>query len=433
MQVDETPEKLDFNDDFKKAFNLIENTKRNLFITGKAGTGKSTLLKYFTANTKKNVVVVAPTGLAAVNVEGQTLHSFFKFPPTLITKDDIKKNRGNVYRWIDTLIIDEISNVRVDILDAADKVMRQNGRNKNEPFGGAQIVFFGDLYQLPPVVDRAASPFIEDSYGTPYFFSLNVIKELDLKIVELAKIYRQKDQEFIHILDKIRTGKLSEEDLNKLNERVTEEVSSDEYVNLVPTNYLAKIINCKKLDALSGSIYTYKAKLEGEFKPTTNNLPAELELQLKEGARVIFVKNHPHEFWVNGTMGRVISLGPDWVKVKLDGTEEVVQVTSATWEKYKYAYDCESKELIKEKIGKFKQIPLRLAWAMTIHKSQGQTFNKLVLDTSPGIWESGQLYVALSRCRTLEGLFLKTPIWMNDIKIDSRVTEFLNNYKEVDK
>ena len=421
-------EEIELNDDFKRTLDLMENSNKSLLITGRAGTGKSTLLKYFKEHTKKSVVICAPTGLAALNVEGQTIHSFFRFPPKIIDPHDIKRVYNGIYKLADVIIIDEISMVRADLLDAIDVFMRLNGREPMKPFGGVRMFFFGDLYQLPPVVENQDGPVLNKVYSSPYFFDSKVMRSFPYNLINLTKVYRQKDPTFIEFLDKVRLGNIEAEDLEIINKKVGEKKNEDAVI-ITPTNKVASLINNEKLAKLPGKLYTYNAIVRDDFKINGINLPVDLELNLKKEARVMFVKNDQHGQWVNGTLGKVIDLEEDNVKVELDdGT--IVSTGAVDWDKIKHEYDSESKRIIGKVTGKLTQIPLRLAWALTIHKCQGQTLDKIHIDINSGVWEFGHSYVALSRCRTLEGLGLETKIWPNDIKVDYRVTEFLKSVGE---
>lgn len=420
-------EEIVLNDEFKKALDLMENTDQNLFITGKAGTGKSTLLQYFKDTTKKKIVVCAPTGLAALNVEGQTIHSLFKFPPKIIDSSDIKWGGNFPYRVIDTIVIDEVSMLRCDLFDGIDLFMRLNGRDKNAPFGGAQIILFGDLHQLPPIIDTDAKEYFEEIYKSPYFFDSNAMQDLNLEIINLTKVYRQKDNNYIDFLDRIRSGNIDSNVLELINSKVAVRSQDDDSIVLTPTNNIVRAINQQKLDRIPSKLHTYIAKVEGDFmKIGTSNIPVDIELKLKKGAKVMFVKNDSEKQWVNGTIGIVEELEENYVEVKLKNGN-IVKVSTMVWQKIKYTYDKESRKIIPEVVGKLTQIPLKLAWAMTIHKSQGQTLGKIHLDISSGIWENGMLYVSLSRCRSFEDIKLESKIFSNDIKVDARVVEFLNN------
>ena len=420
----ELSENIELNDDFKRTLDLMENTNTSLLITGKAGTGKSTLLTEFVKQTKKNVVVVAPTGIAAMNIGGQTIHSFFMFPPKMLDQYDIKKVYRDIYSKVDIIIIDEISMVRADLLDSIDMFMRLNGKDASKPFGGVQMCFFGDLYQLPPVVENEMGAVMQKIYKSPYFFDAKVMKDFPLEIINLTKVYRQTDLSFIELLDKVRLGNIDLTALEIINAKASESKSKDSVV-ITPTNKVADFINNEELGKLAGKLHSYKAKIEGDFKFGITNLPIELELKLKKDAKIIFVKNDTQGRWVNGTLGIVEGLGKDFVMVKLkDNT--IVTVQAVDWDKVKYDYNNSTGRITAKVIGKITQLPIRLAWALTIHKVQGQTLDGVHINLSSGVWEFGHAYVALSRCRTIEGLTLENPIWLNDIKVDYRVTEFLN-------
>ena len=426
-------ENIEITDEIKEALDLMENTNESAFVTGPAGTGKTTLQKCFRKHTKKKVLVVAATGLAALNAGGQTIHSVFRLPPQFLTKSDVEKVYGtSLFKTIGAIAIEEVSMVRADMLDAIDLFMRLNGKNSNLPFGGVQLLLFGDLYQMPPVVDSECSKLIGRFYETPYFFSANVMKNFTLKKIELNKVFRQKDLEFINFLRKVRLGNISESDLEYINSRACNIKPTDDYVTLTPTNSIVSSINQKKLSELPDKLYTYMGRVEGKFdlgnnSSKNNNLPADFELRLKKGAKVMFVKNDSQGRWVNGTLGKIEELGDNFVKVRIDDDSFVVEVGAETWEKIKQEYDEVSNKIIAKVIGKYIQIPLKLAWALTIHKAQGQTLDKTYIDLSSGVWESGHTYVALSRCRTLNGIILKNKISLSDIKVDRRIAEFFKN------
>ncbi len=413
-------------DEFKETLDVLEHSYQNVFLTGKAGTGKSTLIQYFRSHSKKSVVVIAPTGISAFNIGGQTIHSFFKFPPHIIDKKAISDRIDTrLYADIDTIVVDEISMVRADVLDGIDLFLRKHGRNKNLPFGGIQVVLVGDLYQLPPVVTNEEIEIFRKLYETPYFFNSNVYKLAGFKIIELTTIFRQTQDHFIEILNQIRTGEIDNETLSPINNRVSQKNSKD-HIILTTTNSVADGINKSKLDAINKPLFTYIATIEGDFLHEDRNLPAPVKLELKKGARVMFVKNDRGGRWINGTLGWISDLSVDKIKVKVsvDGIERKVEVPIEEWENIKYEYDDESQEIKIIIIGKLKQFPLRLAWAVTIHKSQGMTFSKVRVDFTKSPFAHGQTYVALSRCQTLEGLLLTKRIWLNDILIDPEITEF---------
>ncbi|MCQ9208029.1 MAG: DEAD/DEAH box helicase [Omnitrophica bacterium] len=423
----EIPDDFEFNEEFQRAFNLMENTKEHIFITGKAGTGKSTLLQYFRTETKKSIAVLAPTGVAAIKIRGQTIHSFFKFPPRFIQKDHIRRLRNKeLLQKIDTIIIDEMSMLRADLLDGIDYALRINRGQHDLPFGGVQIILFGDLFQLPPVVDRDIRGVIQKLYKSPYFFSANVIKEINLKYVELHKIYRQKDENFIRLLNKIRVKQVDESDLKYLNERVNPNVTHESgVVTLTTTNSDANTINESCLAKITHKEFRYNAHICGKFDETS--YPAEVCLTLKKGAQVILIKNDRDKRWVNGTIAEIADLSETHIEVRIE--DNICKVPKVSWEKIEYIYN-PIEEKIKEKvIGSFEQYPIKLAWAITIHKSQGQTFKDIIIDMGYGAFTHGQTYVALSRCTSLEGIILKRAIIYSDIIFDNRVYEFSNSYK----
>ena len=416
--------------EFKAALDILENTSQNVFITGKAGTGKSTLIQHFREHTKKSVVVVAPTGIAAFNVGGQTIHSFFKFPPQIIDKHSINNRIDTrLYSNIDTLIIDEVSMVRADLLDGIDLFLRKYGRDRNLPFGGTQVVLVGDLYQLPPVLSRDEAKIFNKLYETPYFFNSNVFKESDFEIIELTTIFRQTQDQFIEILNQIRVGQVSNDTLVPLNKRVSLK-NSDAHIMLTTTNKVAQGHNEEKLDSINKPLFTYQATIEGNFPEEDRNLPSPLKLELKKGAKVMFTKNDRGGRWINGTLGEVVDLDINKIKVRVkDGTrKETFQVPIEEWENIEYESDEETEEVKTIVVGKLKQYPLRLAWAITIHKSQGLTFPKVKINFSKGTFAHGQAYVAFSRCKTLEGLTLSKRVWVNDILIDPEIIEFHKTY-----
>jgi len=423
------PDNLELTEEFKEAFDLLERSKESVFITGKAGTGKSTLLKYFKAKTKKNIVVLAPTGLAAINVRGKTLHSFFKFPWGVLKKEDMSKwgSIRDVLLHADAIIIDEISMVRADLMDAIDYSLRKN-MGSDLPFGGLQMIFFGDLLQLPPIATkREVNQYFENRYGGFYFFNADIIKEINLKYIELTKVYRQKDKQFIELLDKIRQGELQEHDLAIINRRVNKlagEGRKDHFITLTTTNAIANGINERRLAQLDEKEYEYQAVIMGELDPKF--YPAPYTLKLKKGAQVMMVKNDKYKRWVNGTIGVVEDLSWDCIKVSIG--DVVYEVTEETWQDIDYVFDSISGRLEEKVIGTFEQYPVKLAWAITIHKAQGHGFANIIIDLGNGAFAPGQTYVALSRCTTLEGIFLKKPIRYRDIIFDKKVYRFMKKF-----
>src|SRR5579863_2781084 len=416
---------IEINEEFQMTLDLIERGGESLFVTGKAGTGKSTLLRYFRATTRKSVIVLAPTGVAAIHVGGQTIHSFFEFDPNLIaTVQDIEKSRHpELFRQLDTIIIDELSMVRPDMMDRIDRSLRLN-RENDAPFGGVQMVLIGDLYQLAPVVkEEKVWDYIKSHYGSRYFFRAKVFQGMNLKYIDLQTIYRQEDGTFIDVLNKIRVGKIDPAVLNLLNSRVMKRggpCEDDSYIALTTTNAAAHERNQRFLDQLPGMEQRYEAVITGQVDPSS--FPAESELKLKEGARVMMTKNDPDKRWVNGTFGTVSSLRDG--KIIVDTDSGSYEVEKEIWEEIEYESDPEENRLEGKVVGTFEQYPLRLGWAITIHESQGRTFEKVLIDLRGGAFEHGQTYVALSRCTSLEGIALRRRIHARDIKVDHRVSEF---------
>ena len=432
MPIDRPP--LELNAGFQNALNLLEKGGKNLFITGKAGTGKSTLLQLFRNTTRKNVVVLAPTGVAALNVRGQTIHSFFGFPPKLFTRKDIHKRKDRrLYRKMDVLIIDEISMVRADLIDHMDYFLRINRENP-APFGGVQVVFFGDLYQLPPIVATDfEKEFFEYQYESPYFFSAQLFGlDFEMELLELRKVYRQDNRHFLRLLDAVRQNHADQDDLEELNERFLPNFESqDFYITLTARNATADGINQKELAKLDTRQRVYNAKLSGEFNPQV--APTDLALKLKEDAQVMLLKNDPDRRYVNGTIGKIVRLSDDSISIRVEdreGKTQVIEIEAVTWETVRYRQKVDNPAEIETEItGTFTQFPVKLAWAVTIHKAQGKTFDRVIIDLGGGAFEHGQTYVALSRCRTLEGIVLRQRIRMQDVLTDQRIVDFYHNFK----
>jgi len=425
--------KIELNQQFKTALDLIEKTSESVFVTGKAGTGKSTLLTYLQDVTKKSMVVLAPTGVAALNVLGETIHSFFRFKPNVTVEEAKKAARkvkdNDLYKNIDLIVIDEISMVRADLLDCVDVFLRAVLR-KREPFGGIKMVFIGDMYQLPPVLTRQDKEHFDAFYESPYFFSSQVMThgKLKLHFVELEKIYRQSDQCFIELLNAIRNNSVNDEQLAVLNRRVDPECSKNDRgsIYLTTTNKGADEINSRKLSRLKVKPATFEADVYGDFD--LKLAPAPVELNLKAGAQVMFQNNNPEGLWVNGTIGTVKAVDDSEIKViTRDGF--LVSVGRYKWTLYKYSFDTKTRTLLQESIGTFTQYPLKLAWAVTIHKSQGKTFNKVIIDLGHGTFAHGQSYVAFSRCQSLDGLILKKPLKKGHVMMDYRVVKFLTRFQ----
>lgn len=420
---------IDLSTDQKRIFELVNDENINAYITGKAGTGKSVLLKYFVENTEKNVAVIAPTGVAALNVSGQTIHSFFKLPPELqdLEKITIDYKTKELLRHLDVLVIDEVSMVRADLMEAMNLKLQLSKGNKL-PFGGTQVVMFGDLYQLPPVVsDGELHRFFNHNYGGVYFFNAPIFKEFDYQVFELDQIFRQKDKEFIDILNAIRTGNITDKVLEELNLRTKTELPETGFIILAGHNTTVSTINHSKLAELEGKEYIYTAEISENI--AEKNFPTEKELKLKVGAQVMILKNDKLKppRWVNGTLGIITKLTEDLIRVNIDGVEHTIQ--KEAWDSIRYYYDPEKRKIEKEIVSTFKQFPLRLAWAITIHKSQGQTYQSVAIDLSGRAFASGQTYVALSRCQSLEGLYLLSPIKLEDVIVDQDIIKFMNDIK----
>ncbi len=423
-------DEIEFTKDFTQAYELMENTNKSIFITGKAGTGKSTLLKHFKDNTEKKVVILAPTGIAALNVGGSTLHSFFKFPPRPIQASEVKavsRKRSQLYKKIDTIIIDEISMVRSDMMDVIDHFMRLNGKKSKEPFGGVQMIFIGDLFQLPPVVsNEEEAKLFTTTYNSPFFFSAKVFDEIQLDFIELTKVFRQSEQEFIHLLNSIRNNQATSSELKQINQRYQPQFElniKEIYITLTTTNSIASQINTAHLEKLSTREYKFEGKITGKFAKGT--LPTDSVLSFKTGAQVMFVKNDSDGRWVNGTLGRIKKITTEQIQVETPD-KKIHTVKQSKWEIPAYKFDEKGQKLTTDIIGSFTQYPLKLAWAITIHKSQGKQFDKVIIDLGWGAFAHGQLYVALSRCKTLDGLILKTKVRQKDVIVDDRVREFFS-------
>ena len=428
------------NKEFQDALQLITHTRQSVFLTGKAGTGKSTFLKYICNHTKKKYVVLAPTGIAAINAGGVTLHSFFKLPfrPMLPDDPDLSLSHGRIFEFfkypkekrkiiaeVDLIIIDEISMVRADIIDCVDLGGRRIIKKMRLPFGGKQLLFVGDVFQLEPVVPSDQKEILSLFYASPFFFSARVFKDINLVPIELQKVYRQTDSVFINILDRIRNNAARKQELDTLNGRYFpsfEPQNEDMYITLATRRDQVDFINEKKLAELPGEEYVSVGKIEGDFPESS--LPTQLNLSIKEQAQVIFIDNDYERRWVNGTIGMVSGIDENGnVYVLLEsGVEHLVEPTS--WRNYKYKYNEKEKRIEEEIVGTFEQLPIRLAWAITVHKSQGLTFSRVVVDLTGGVFAGGQTYVALSRCTSLEGLVLKSKISSRDIFIRKEIVEF---------
>lgn len=442
-------EELDLdNKEWQQALQIIQYTRRSLFLTGKAGTGKSTFLRYVANNTKKKYVILAPTGIAAINAGGQTLHSFFKLPFHPLLPNDSRYNTRNIrktlkysgittklLRELELIIIDEISMVRADIIDFIDKVLRIYCRNMREPFGGKQLLLVGDIFQLEPVVKEEEWRLMQPFYSSAYFFSAKIWQEMQLVSVELRKVYRQSDAEFIRILDRIRENLATRSDIQAINSRVgavsNVSLGGDSFeITLATRRDTVDYINDEKLSELEGSSSVFRGVINGEFP--SSSLPAPMDLEIKPGAQVIFVKNDKEKRWVNGTIGVVIGIDEEEGIIGVvdeDGNE--YDVVREVWENMRYTFDDKEQKIVEEQLGTFVQFPLRLAWAITVHKSQGLTFRKVKIDFSGGgAFTGGQTYVALSRCTSLQGITLEEPIRQTDIFVRPEVVTFARRYND---
>jgi ATP-dependent DNA helicase PIF1 len=412
----------------RAVFDYIENTRDNVLVTGRAGTGKSTLLNHLAWHSEKQLVVCAPTGVAALNVGGQTIHSLFKLPIGVIADRDLDQDPAlrRLLGAIETLVIDEVSMVNADLLDAVDRALRQ-ARARPEPFGGVQVVLFGDPFQLAPVPgDPDERAYFADHYRSMWFFDAKVWNETDLGVVELRDIHRQSDPEFKAMLTAVRHGRVTAEIAHSLNTAGARPVPDESPITLATRNDSVNRINGKSLAALPGKIQASSAEISGDFGGRT--FPAEERLELKRGAQVMFLRNDPDGRWVNGTIGTVGRI-KDTVSVEVDG--ETFEVFPATWERHRYSYSSATKSLKRDVVAEFTQFPLRLAWAVTIHKSQGKTYDAAVVDLGTRVFSAGQTYVALSRLTSLEGLYLSRPLRPSDIIVDRDVVRFLTEVKRV--
>lgn len=432
------------NPEFQNAWKLIQYTRQSVFLTGKAGTGKSTFLKYICSKTKKNYVVLAPTGIAAVNVGGVTMHSFFRLPfkPLLIDdpefavsrlRDRMKypKTLVKLIRNLDLIIIDEISMVRADIIDFMDKILKVYSGNMREPFGGKQLLLVGDIFQLEPVVTPDMRDVLRKFYPNSYFFSAWAFKTIRIVPIELRKVYRQSDGDFIDLLDRVRECRVSTFDMARLNSRVEMPKEGDDsnrmVMTLATTRDKVDCINDRHLDELSTPEISYQGEISGEFPESS--LPTQMELTLKVGAQVVFIRNDQSRRWVNGTIGKVTCARKDALEVELESGDKHI-VERVIWENVHYEYDEKTKKVIEKVKGSYTQYPLRLAWALTVHKSQGLTFNNVIIDMGRGAFSAGQAYVALSRCRSFEGMILRSRLTERDIFVNPAVSAFSRSFND---
>lgn len=404
----------------------IENSRENLFITGKAGTGKSTLLRQLIRNTQRNAVVCGPTGVAAINAGGQTIHSLFRIPPRMLNQDDVKQisfKQSQVVKKMDILVVDEIGMVRADMLHNLDKIMRFARGKPCLPFGGCQVVGFGDLYQLPPIITQQEREHFEREFESPYFFSAECVKEKPFQIIELMTVFRQTDEEFVEILNRIRSGESDDSDIARINSNVGKPLPGESIV-ICPYNQQVREINENMISKLPGQRTRFDARISGNFPSSA--FPNDETVFLKPGAQVMILKNERRDddkfLYVNGTIGVVESLGEDFAHVIIEGKKRH-KIEFSEWDSIKYEYS--GGRLQHSVVGTFSQIPLKAAAAFSIHKAQGKTFDKVRIDIGRGAFDFGQTYVGLSRCRSLDGLSLASPIKDSDVMVDDRIGEYL--------
>lgn len=420
------------------ALDALLNREEHIFLTGNAGTGKTTLINDFRRATDKNIAIVAPTGVAAVNVGGETIHSFFGFPPNINIDRAVyeakKTKKGKIFQALDVLVIDEISMVRADLLDCID-VFLQQSRKMRVSFGGVRVVMVGDLHQLPPVVTPSEKEALLSLYQSPYFFSSHVFQKLSsglykqIILLELKKIYRQSDTRFVEILNRVRANEAMPEDLDILNRCVVDTEDIDDYILLTTINDTADKVNDMRLRQIEGPLHVFHATTTGDFSEKQS--PAAQTISLKTGAKVMLLNNDPDGRWINGTVGTLLRVTDEGVFVKLENGE-VEKVEPVTWNAYKTRFNEEENKIETFDIGSFKQLPIRLAWAITIHKSQGKTFKKVAIDFGRGSFAHGQTYVALSRATTLTGLKLMRPLLASSIIVDEQVLRFLEKFRLFD-
>jgi GTPase SAR1 family protein len=428
------PTDFEITDEMHRVIDRI-GEKKNLFVTGKAGSGKSTLLTYLrTSVFPEETIFCAYTGVAALNIGGETLHKFFGFLPDItiakVKSDDYRPKNQKIMKVLKTLVIDEVSMVRADLIDIIDAALRRYGPKPTKPFGGVQIIMFGDLYQLPPIVSGEEREFFEENYQSEFFFDATSWDKAPFDVIELTKVYRQKDQEFIGVLNGIRLNKVSSEQVALLNELVDPTFSPPEddfYITLTATKALSARINKERLESLEGKLYTASASIMGQFSERI--FPTERFLEFKIGAQVMLINNDPEQRWANGTLAKItnVSLGNSsqiesvTLQLSNSGIEHVVEMH--VWDVLRPRYS--NGRLDYEVMGSFKQFPFRLSWAVTVHKGQGKTFDKVIIDFTHAAFAAGQMYVALSRCTTLEGMKLRVPLTLDQVLVDPRVASYM--------
>ncbi|WP_321285363.1 AAA family ATPase [uncultured Sunxiuqinia sp.] len=422
-------------DEFKEIIGILNNSNDSVFITGKAGTGKSSLLNHFIKKTNKKYIVLAPTGIAALNVSGQTIHSFFRFRPSIIDPTEIQPDyvRAELFKKLEMVIIDEISMVRSDLMHGIDIALRKNRNRLNEPFGGVQMVLIGDLFQLPPVLTSTDRNTILTKYSGQYFFDAPVFSEFNYHFKLLTRIFRQSEEEekFKKLLNNVRSNKVQFEDMVLLNSRHKDNAGEqDNSIFLTTRRDIARNINKEKLESLPSEEFMFIGELSGKYlklrdkseEDLENKLPAPYKLKLKKSAQIMMLKNDSGRRWVNGSIGKIEKLDNEKIVVNIDGHK--YQVEKESWKEVEYVLNRETGEFDEKIIAGFTQYPIQLSYAMTIHKSQGKTFDKITVDVGTGAFAHGQVYVALSRCKSLSGIILNNPIGNNDIIVDPRVVDF---------